>query len=113
MMARHHSQPAMLPYRENGVLRYAPAQGILPDPTITHNGDYEALLANTIYDDEEGCDADVTERFTAIGRPMPVLSPNVRADLGLYTAPQHLPVRFTDDSIIPVVVELPDPSGIQ
>jgi len=103
----------MLPYRENGVLKYAPASGILPEPTTTCNGNYGAPLANTIYGDEEGYDADVTQRFTAIGKPMPVSSPNVCVNLGLHSAPQHPPVRFTDDSIIPVVVQLPEPSGIQ
>jgi hypothetical protein len=94
------------------VLKYAAAPGILPEPTIACGND-KAHLANTIYGEAQGCDTGVAQRFTAIGRPMPVSSPDVRVNLGLHSAPQHLPVRFRDDSIIPVVLQLPGPSGIQ
>ena len=111
-MARRHSQPTMLPYLENGVIKYAPTEGGLSYPRLTGNDDYEPLIANTIYGDKEGYDPDAIQRFTATGRPMPVFKPNVCVNRSLYCAPQLLPVRYTDDSIIPVVVQLLDPSGM-
>jgi hypothetical protein len=77
----------MFPYREDGVFKY----------TTT----------------PPGYDTEVAQRFTAIGRPMPVSAANASVNLGLHSAPQHLPVKFRDDSVIPVVVQLTDPLGIQ
>lgn len=46
------------------------------------------------------------QHFTATGRPAPKYKHNNLASLGgdMYTAPQLLPRRYTDDSIIPAIV---------
>ena len=47
------------------------------------------------------------ERFTATGRPMPPYKPSAWANMsGSFVAnsPQHLPYKFTDDSLVPVPV---------
>ncbi len=59
--------------------------------------------AETLVDD------DATQRFTATGRPMPAYKPTAWGNMTVGFAaqvPQHLPHRFTDDSIIPVPVML-------
>jgi hypothetical protein len=44
--------------------------------------------------------------FTATGRPVPQFKGSALASLGghMYTAPQLLPKRYTDDSIIPAII---------
>jgi len=56
----------------------------------------------------EPLDEDAILRFTATGGPMPVFKPSALANISaaLYTAPQHLPQRYTDESIIPVIVRI-------
>ena len=49
------------------------------------------------------------QRFTATGGPMPVYRPSVYVSMNIYGAPQHLPQKYTDESIIPVIVQVPDP----
>ncbi|KFY45585.1 hypothetical protein V495_02896 [Pseudogymnoascus sp. VKM F-4514 (FW-929)] len=53
-------------------------------------------------------DTDCYERFTATGRPMPAYNRSAWSSACIYgpTAPHFLPFRFTDDSIIPVVVRV-------
>jgi len=54
-------------------------------------------------------DGDYTERFTATGRPMPAYKPSAWANMSggfVANAPQHMPHKFTDDSIMPVPVML-------
>ncbi|OBT63319.1 hypothetical protein VE03_07204 [Pseudogymnoascus sp. 23342-1-I1] len=54
-------------------------------------------------------DTDLYERFTATGRPMPIqYNRSAWSSACVYgpTAPHFLPFRFTDDSIIPVVVRV-------
>lgn len=51
-------------------------------------------------------DEDWKDNFTAIGGPMPQYKPSLWENICLWglQAPQYPPFRFTDDSIIPVVV---------
>ena len=59
--------------------------------------------AETLVDDS------ATQRFTATGRPMPEYKPTAWGNMTdgfVAQAPQHLPHKFTDDSIIPVTVIL-------
>ncbi|OBT55345.1 hypothetical protein VE04_04906 [Pseudogymnoascus sp. 24MN13] len=53
-------------------------------------------------------DTDCFERFTATGRPMPTDYRSAWSSACVFgpTAPHFLPFRFTDDSIIPVVVRV-------
>lgn len=53
-------------------------------------------------------DTDYYERFTATGRPMPGYYRSAWTSACMFgpTAPDFLPFRFTDDSIIPVVVRV-------
>lgn len=53
-------------------------------------------------------DTDCYERFTATGRPMPGYHRSAWSSACMFgpTAPDFLPFRFTDDSIIPVVVRV-------
>lgn len=53
-------------------------------------------------------DTDFYERFTATGRPMPTYNNSAWSSACVFgpTAPHFLPFKFTDDSIIPVVVRV-------
>ena len=57
-------------------------------------------------------DADL-QHFTATGRPMPPYNPSGWANLSgafVAQAPQHLPYKYTDDSLIPVPVIMEAPA---
>jgi hypothetical protein len=96
----------MQPYREeSGAVRYAPAPGISYETMGIYEDDGAPLICNAAYQEEES--SDVTLRFTATGGPMPPYKPPVFVNM--YSAPQLLPQRYTDDSIIPVVIQMPDP----
>ena len=58
-------------------------------------------------------DTDWYERFTATGRPMPTYKLSAWSHACIFgaTAPQFPPFRFTDDSIIPVVVRVREESS--
>jgi hypothetical protein len=103
--------PTMLPYRENGAVKYVPAPFSFPTHPLsasTYDSDNEPLLVPSVDID---IDEDALQRFTATGRPMPSYQ---HSNLGgsMYLAPQLLPQRYTDESIIPVIVVgvLPTPS---
>ncbi|KAL8742998.1 MAG: hypothetical protein Q9190_004593 [Brigantiaea leucoxantha] len=55
-------------------------------------------------------DTDAMQRFTATGRPMPTYTPSALANTATGTsiaeAPQFLPVKFTDDSILTIPIPL-------
>jgi len=92
----------MIPYREDGVIKYAPASA----PQIpTEDSDFVMPL---IYDesgiDEDGRD-DPYEHFTATGKPLEPRKVNNFFATGMGVgAPQYLQERYTDESIIPVIV---------
>lgn len=73
-----------------------------------YDSDCEPLIVDT--EAESALDDDAVMRFTATGRPMPTYKPSALESLGynMFTAPplQHLPQRYTDESIIPVIVKL-------
>jgi hypothetical protein len=71
--------------------------------------DREPLITLSTSMPSEEDETDAIQRFTATGKPMPTYKPSALVNLGMYGAPQYLPQRYTDDSIIPVVVQLPDP----
>ena len=106
-MPRRPSQPALLPYREDGVVKYARSPGAVHQTPTGFEDDFEPLIGNAV---SSGEDEDPNfQRFTATGQPLPVFKQNVYVSMGVYTAPQFLPQRYTDDSVIPVVVRISDP----
>jgi hypothetical protein len=115
MAARRQSSPTMIAYRDsNGILKYVSAPGAFTYNDAPYDDDYEPLMSSAlIFNNDDEDETEVTQRFTATGQPMPALQPIARFNMGMYSAPQHLPIRFTDDSIIPVIVQLPDPKAGQ
>jgi hypothetical protein len=109
MATRRQSSPPMLPYRDSdGILKYAPAPGAFDHTTSAYDSDYEPLMRSAMLFTEDEDEVDITQRFTSTGGPMPAFRPNAYSHF-LNSAPVHVPVRYTDDSVIPVVVQLPDP----
>jgi hypothetical protein len=109
LAARRQAQLSMLPYRDDsGAVRYLPAPGVLRYTTTIFYDDDLPLISNAAYSQEE-TGRDPTQRFTATGGPMPVYRPSAYVSMSIYGAPQHLPQKFTDESIIPVIILLPDP----
>jgi hypothetical protein len=138
------ARAGMMPYRENGILRYMPAHreatSLGPQVLGTQMYSYgsgslasnhtgSSIDANTdigsynAYDSDNEpligreyqastLDDDAKLRFTATGRPMPTFKPSAMANMSgsMYIAPQHLPQRYTDESIIPVIVKLSQPT---
>ena len=101
------TSPPMLPFRDsnNLTLRYAPASttsatSYSPSP---YDSDCEALISSSLPSD---IDEEAMMRFTATGRPAPVFKASGLQNLGghMYTAPQLLPKRYTDESVIPAIV---------
>jgi len=97
----------MMPYLDHGVIKYAsgPTGGFTMH---SNSSDLVGLLhdPSSISTYPTGEKDDALERFTATGRPMPAYKPSGLAHLGLWSAPLHLPQKYTDDSIIPVVVRV-------
>lgn len=94
------------PYRENGVTKYLCSSAAAKDQTTTAAPcDDGASTMNLV---SSALDEDGIKRFTATGRPMPEFHVSGWANLcdGTPAAPVLLPVRYTDESIIPVVVRL-------
>ncbi|KAG4441963.1 hypothetical protein IFR05_002582 [Cadophora sp. M221] len=98
------NQPAMLAYRDenNTSIKYAPAT-IDPQQHSNDDSDGEALIQHTQPSELSEHDK---QHFTATGRPQPAFKPSGLANLGghMYTMPQLLPKRYTDDSIIPAII---------
>jgi hypothetical protein len=94
----------MLPYRDdnNISVRYTVAPGYHSALAAStgYESDFEPLIAS------EDLDEDSLMHFTATGRPVPQFKGSALASLGghMYTAPQLLPKRYTDDSIIPAII---------
>jgi len=110
LAARRQAQLSMLPYRdETGAVMYAPAPGVLRETSSILDDDDLPLISNAAYLSREEPESDPTLRFTATGGPMPTYRPSVYVSMNMYSAPQHLPQKYTDESIIPVIVQLPDP----
>lgn len=108
--ARRQAQLSMLPYRdESGAVRYAPAPGVLHDAGNIPDDDDLPLISNAAYLSQDETESDPTQRFTATGGPMPAYRPSVYVSMNMYSAPQHLPQKYTDESIILVIVQVPDP----
>jgi len=98
--------PAMLPYRDvnNLEIKYAPAPSTLINQYQYSDSDGEPLISSQPQPTE--LDEDSIMRFTATGRPMPGFkASNLQSMAGdMFSLPQLLPKRYTDDSIIPVIV---------
>lgn len=110
LAARRQAQQSMLPYRDDsGAVRYAPAPDALHETRSILNDDSLPLITNAAYLSQEDGESDPTQRFTATGGPMPAYRPSVYVSMNMYSAPQHLPQKYTDESIIPVVIQVPDP----
>jgi len=99
---------ALLPYRDldnNGEVRYAPGiNGSHLNESHFSDSDGEPLINSQ--PPPSDLDEDSMARFTATGRPMPGFKYNNLQALGgdMYSVPQLLPKRYTDDSIIPAIV---------
>jgi hypothetical protein len=109
MSAKTAKQPVLLPYRdENNIsVRYAPAiqtSYCNLAESSPYDSDFEPLITSPISSD---LDEDALMHFTATGRPVPVFKGSGLLSLGghMYTVPQLLPKRYTDDSIIPAIVK--------
>jgi len=98
--------PAMLPYRDvnNLEIKYAPAPSTLINQYHYSESDGEPLIGSHPQPTE--LDEDSIMRFTATGRPMPGFKASNLQSMGgdMFSLPQLLPKRYTDDSIIPVIV---------
>jgi len=90
--------PALLPYREDGIVKYVPASTATPHVS-SYDSDAEPLISSP-----SDLDPEDLQRFTATGRPMPTFKQSPLANLDMYSVPQLLPVRYTDDSIIPAII---------
>jgi hypothetical protein len=100
-------QQVLLPYRDenNITVRYVAAPGSRPShvalaSSTGYDSDFEPLIASDDLDDDD------LMHFTATGRPVPQFRGSALSSLGghMYTAPQLLPKRYTDDSIIPAII---------
>ncbi|KAE8447501.1 hypothetical protein EG329_010631 [Mollisiaceae sp. DMI_Dod_QoI] len=117
------TRPAFLPYRDpTGAIKYttSPSSSLLTtyntsaeEQPSTHlyntylspyDSDVEPLIPNTSIPSELS-EYDLNH-FTATGRPAPTFKASGLASLcgHMLTAPQLLPQRYTDDSIIPAIV---------
>lgn len=108
MPAKTVQQQVLLPYRDdnNISVRYVVAPGLRPShqafaSSTGYDSDFEPLIAS-----HEDLDEDALMHFTATGRPVPQYKGSPLSSLGghMYTAPQLLPKRYTDDSIIPAII---------
>jgi len=105
MPAKTTQKTMMLPYRDdnNLTVRYAPVSYSSLADCSPYDSDFEPLITSPVSSD---LDEDALMHFTATGRPVPGFKPSALQNLGghMYTAPQLLPKRYTDDSIIPAIV---------
>ncbi|KAL2070875.1 hypothetical protein VTL71DRAFT_13901 [Oculimacula yallundae] len=99
-------QPAMLAYRDdnNTSIAYSSAQPHTQHAASDIDSDHEALIQPASQPSQLS-DHD-KQHFTATGRPQPAFKSEPLANLGghMYTMPQLLPKRYTDDSIIPAII---------
>ena len=81
------------------------------DPAIGGADDTASIApsqADTLVDDSD------LQRFTATGRPIPAYKSSAWANMSggfVAAAPQHMPYKFTDDSLIPVPVIMGEAPG--
>ncbi|CZT00414.1 uncharacterized protein RAG0_08447 [Rhynchosporium agropyri] len=99
------NQPTMLAYRDenNTSIKYAPAPNTLQENTNSEDSENEALIQQELPSELSEHDQ---QHFTATGRPQPAFKPSGLANLGghMFTVPQLLPKRYTDDSLIPAII---------
>ncbi|KAF4635419.1 hypothetical protein G7Y89_g2658 [Cudoniella acicularis] len=109
-MAAAH--PIILPYREDNTIKYAFVSGVVPTTKNNYDSDAEPLIAPSA---PAACELDEESllHFTATGRPMPRFKQSALQSLSgdMFSMPQLLPKRYTDDSIIPAIVTNVIPSG--
>jgi hypothetical protein len=120
--SRASAQP-MLPYLDNGTLKYA-----IPPVSTTRENQLHAdvasinstspLVSDTISQaaassiaHESGELDDSIQRFTATGRPLPQFKSSGWANSGgddslIPNPPQNLPTKYTDDSLIRISVPI-------
>lgn len=96
----------LLPYRDvnNGEVKYTPAPSAFANQSQWSDSDGEPLISSQPPPTE--LDEDSIMRFTATGRPMPGFKASNLQSMGgdMFSLPQLLPKRYTDDSIIPAIV---------
>ncbi|KAG9228784.1 hypothetical protein BJ875DRAFT_224178 [Amylocarpus encephaloides] len=111
--------PNVTPYRDtSNNLQYtslpnpSPHSPAFPHQPISSSLDYdsdaEPLIPASahILVPTNDLDSEAIERFTATGRPMPVFKHSNFASMAtdMYSLPQLLPRRYTDDSVIPAII---------
>ena len=109
-MAYRYQPPSssghLIPYRDStGAVKYCPAPSpFIVNPRIASDSDHAPLIASSIA--EQQLDDEAIQNFTATGRPMPTFKASGLSSLSgnMYSVPQLLPTRYTDESIIPAIV---------
>ncbi|EPE36351.1 hypothetical protein GLAREA_05689 [Glarea lozoyensis ATCC 20868] len=124
---RRTSNPNILPYRDqNNRVAYTSTSTTTEashtlEPIPTYDSDAEPLISSSISTNSgnallpasageglegKGLSNEEIECFTATGRPMPRFTPAPFMSMAtdMYSLPQLLPVRYTDDSVIPAIV---------
>lgn len=101
----------MVPYRDvnNREIKYTLAHTPSHHQTTHYDSDAEPLISpsTSVHDwATTELDEDSLLRFTATGRPMPGFKASSLMYLSgdVYSVPQLLPKRYTDDSIIPAII---------
>lgn len=98
-MSERGPAPNMVPFRD--VDNKSVAYGTNPNGPIAPPDSESELLVRP-----QELDEDSMNRFTATGRPAPKFKASGMASWGgdMFSVPQLLPKRYTDDSIIPAIV---------
>ncbi|CAL3966303.1 unnamed protein product [Diplocarpon coronariae] len=98
----------MLPYRDlnNTSIKYTPGPDAPKTVTNSYDSDAEPLVPRPSAEQPTELSEYDRQHFTATGRPAPAFKASGLANLGghMYTMPQLLPKRYTDDSIIPAII---------
>lgn len=107
------------PYMDNGQLKYAPLSNMPPHSVIDGNdsdSNVPLVSSSALVAGADSFEDDSIQRFTATGRPMPEYKQSSWQSLSgaetfVGAPPQHIPTKFTDDSIVSVSVALsPSPA---
>ncbi|KAK2629432.1 hypothetical protein QTJ16_000252 [Diplocarpon rosae] len=110
-------QANVLPYRDlnNTSIKYAPGLDAQKTAANPYDSDAEPLVSQPSAEQASELSEYDRQHFTATGHPAPAFKASGLANLGghMYTMPQLLPKRYTDDSIIPAIITdvIPSPKA--
>lgn len=100
--------PAVFPYRDdNNISVYYVRTPVRTQyshlaESSPYDSDFEPLITSPVASD---LDEDALMHSTATGRPVPVFKGSALSNFGhMYTVPQLVPKRYTDESIIPAII---------